>query len=233
MKIVLLLMMIPTLAIGQSRIDVSNNSDGMNGVFFQVVAGTPVGGHTFYRVVEGTPFFSEGWSRGSAFLTKDKEYKNLWLRLDLIADQVHFRDAKGNDMVCSTPLARLILVDSATGVPHVFIHASSIPALVQLSPLTWVEVHAEGKAQLYTQYKKAINESRPYGSATLEQRIHTSSQHYMVVGDKMARVKKVQDIIDALPDKQQEMQQWVNSNKVEKNVNGFAKVIAHYNSLVN
>jgi hypothetical protein len=233
MKIAFLFILVPSLAIGQNRINVSSSDVDMNAGFFQVVAGTPVAPHTFYRVVDGTPFFSDGWSRGSAYLSKDKEYKNLWLKLNLMDDQLHFKDNKGNEMICTTPLARVMLVDSATGAPHQFIHSSSAPALVDIKPMAWVEVLAEGKVQLYTHHKKNINETRPYGSATLEQRILTTPLHYMVAGDRMVRVKKLQDVVDALPDKKQEVQQWISANKVEKNAQGFAKVIGYYNSLVN
>lgn len=233
MKIAWLLLLVPAWAMGQSRINVTDGDTDANNGFFRMVSGTPIAPNTFFRVVEGSAFYSDGWSNGSAFLTKDKEYKNLTLKLNLLDNQVHFRDKNGNEMLCATPLAGITLVDSATNVPHHFMHSSFITAFSTVKPAMWVEVLADGKAQLYTHHKKSISESRPYGSATVETRIHTNPVHYLVVNGQPTRVKKLQDVVDALPDKKQEVQQWINAGRIEKNPQGFAKVIAYYNTLVN
>ena len=231
MKLLIPVLLLSLSVAAQTKIDVTNQDVNVNTNFFQVVAGTPVTPVTFYRVVEGSPFFSEGWLKGSVSFDRTKEYKNLILKIDLMEGKLHFRDIKGQEMICSNAIAVVKLIDSATGAVYQFLHTSYIPAFAKMKPPTWMEVLAEGEAQLLYHRKKSVQESRPYGSATVEHRILTGDFYYIVIGDQATRVKKLQDVIDALPGKKQEVQQWVNANNVPKNAVGFAKVVNYYNSL--
>lgn len=218
-------------AFSQNRLDITNRDVDVNTNFFQVVAGTPVTPTTFYRVVEGSAFFKDQWMKGAvAFEKGGKEYQNLILKLDLLENKLHFRDVKGQEMICNNALALVRLRDSITAAEYQFIHTSFVPAFSSMKA-GWVEVIADGsKAQLYAHRKKTVQESRPYGSATMEQRILNGDFFYLVVGNQLTKVKKSQDLVDALPDKKQELQQWVNSNK-EKGESGLVKLVNYYNSL--
>lgn len=232
MKLLISFLLLSIGAAAQTSIDVTNNDVNINSNFFHVVSGAPIAPATFYRVVDGSVFFKDGWMKGAVSFDKQTEYRNLQLKLDLLEGKLHFRDIKGEEMVCVTPVALVKLVDPASGVTHQFIHTSFIPAFSRFKPASWVEVLADGKAQLYLHRKKNVKDDRPYGSATLERRIYTADFYYLVVDDRMVRIKKVQDIIDALPDKKGELTQWVKDNSLEKNHLGFIKLIGHYNSLV-
>lgn len=90
-------------------------------------------------------------------------------------------------------------MDSITGKPYHFINSSFVPALSELKPGIWVEALAEGRAQLYVQHKKTLSESRPYGSATLEQRILTIDLFYLVVNNNLVRIKKFRILLTHCP----------------------------------
>ena len=232
MKLFILFLLLVSLSVsGQNKLDITNTDVTVNTNFFQVVAGTPITPTTFYRVVEGSAFFNEAWMRGSVSFDRTKEYKNLILKINLMEGKLHFRDIKGEEMICSNAIAEVKLIDSLTGATYKFVHTSFIPAFVKMKPPTWMEMLVDGEVQLYYHRKKSTQESRPYGSATVEHRILTGDFYYVVIGDQSVRVKKLQDVIDALPGKKQEVQQWVNSNNISKNPQGFAKVIEYYNSL--
>lgn len=236
MKLILcvLLVSLATGAFAQRRVDVTNDPITLQtGPFFQEVQGVPFITTTYFRPVEGSRFFREEWMKGSAALNAQKEYPNLWLKLDLVSHNLHFKDVKGAEMICNTPVYSIKLKDSATGQEYRFVHSSFIPAAADIKPHVWMEVLADGKAQLYCQHKKNITETRPYGSATLEQRVFTSDLYYLVIDNRLIRVKRLQDIASELPDKKQEVQQWLRSNPGEKNVQNFAKLVAYYNSLFN
>ena len=231
MKLLTPILLLSLSVSAQNKIDITNNEVTVNTNFFQVVAGTPVTPTTFYRVVEGSAFYNDYWMKGSVSFDKTKEYKNLILKINLMEGKLHFRDIKGEEMICSNAVAVVKLIDSITGSVYQFVHTSYIPAFAKMKPPTWMEALAEGEVQLYCHRKKAVQESRPYGSATVEHRILTSDIYYVVIGDQATRVKKLQDVIDALPGKKQEVQQWVSSNTLPKGPAGFAKVITYYNSL--
>ncbi len=228
-----LLLLCSACAFGQRRIDVDNDVALQTGAFFQAVNGAPVVTNIYYKVVEGSAYFNPEWMKGSAALAKEKEYRNLWLKLDLLANQLHFRDDKGNEMICSTPLTRLTLGDSLHGgkVYH-FAYSAFIPELFSLKPEAWMEVLAEGRASLYSQHKKIISEIRPYGSATMEQHIMTSDINYLVYNNQSIRVKRLSDIVSVLSDKKAELQQWIKNNNVEdRNPADMSRLVQAYNSM--
>ncbi|HYE56031.1 MAG TPA: hypothetical protein VD996_14365 [Chitinophagaceae bacterium] len=214
---------------GQGRVNVTNDDINMQlGTFFQAVNGVPINTNSFYKVVEGSPFFKEHWMKGSASLGEDKEFHNLRLKVNLMDDKIHFMDAAGNEIICSTPINRVKVTDSLTGKEHRFVHSSTIPNTPEIRSV-WLELVTDGKAQLYCHHKKNISETRPYGSATLEQRILTSDLYYVRVGDRTVRIKKLSDIYPLLTGQEEAAQQWAKKN-ARDNAAGYAKLVEWYNA---
>ena len=88
--------------------------------------------------------------------------------------------------------------------------------------------------KLYKQYKKKISESRPYGSATVEQSIKTELRYFVLISGKWVRIKKIKELTDLLTDKKKEIQKFVEDKKLTKDIEAnFEAVIAHNNSLSN
>lgn len=222
-------------ASGQQKVDVSTNYVNVgSGRLFQDAQGVRVMANTkYYRPVEGSPFFSEAWMKGSAALSPEREYQNLWLKLDLLSNKLHFRDISGEEMICTTPIYSLSMKDSVSGYNHSFVHSSYLTAASDIKPEAWLEVMADGKAQLFCHHKKTMTETQPYGSATLEQRFFTFDVFYLVQNGHMQRVKRARDIVIALPDKKKELEAWMraNANPVDKDGVYMAKLVAYYNSL--
>lgn len=226
--------LLAAVAFGQQKADVSTNYVNVStGRFFQDAQGVRMlANTTYYRPVEGSPFFSEKWMKGSAALTPEREYQNLWLRLDLLANKLHFRDIRGEEMICTTPVYSLTMKDSVTGAVHSFVHSAFLHAAADLKPQAWLEVLADGKAQLFCHHKKTMTETQPYGSATFEQRFFTFDVFYLVVNGRMQRIKKAKDIVGELADKKSELEKWMRSNPGDKSATYMAKLVAYYNSLV-
>ena len=228
-----LLILCSACAFGQRRIDVDQDITLQTGAFFQAVNGMPVNTNVYYKVVEGTAWYDPEWTKGTVAFEKHR-YGNLWLKLDLLKNELHFKDIKGEEMICSSPINRIIFGDSTVRGAQftTFVHSSFVPGLAPLKPDAWMQVQAEGRAGLYTHHKKSISESRPYGSATLEQRITTSEIHYLVQNNKYVRVKKLADLVNALPDKKTELQQWIKENNIEgKTATDLGRVVDAYNNM--
>lgn len=233
LSLLILLTLCSTLALGQRRIDVDMDITLQTGAFFQAVNGMPVNTNIYYKVVEGSAWYDPEWAKGTVVVDK-RRYPNLWIKLDLLKNELHFKDSKGEEMICSSPLSRIIFGDSSVRGAQftTFVHSSFVPGLAPIKPEGWMQAHAEGQASLYTYFKKSISESRPYGSATLEQRITTNEIHYLVHNNKYVRVKKPADIVNALVDKKAELQQWIQSNNIDgRSAADLARVVAAYNSM--
>lgn len=233
MKAILcVLILCSACAFGQRRIDVDQPTVTLqSGAFFQAVNGVPVATNVYYKVVEGSAFFDPEWTKGAVAFDK-KQYGNLMLKLDLLKNELYFKDSKGEELICSSPVNRIIFGDPAQGNASTFVYSAFVPELASFKPEAWLQVRAEGKAGLYTHHKKIISETRPYGSATLEQRIVTSEIHYLVHNNQYVRVKKLFNILNLLADKKAELQQWINANNIdEKNPADLGRVVDAYNNM--
>ncbi len=197
--------------------------------FFKAVGGEPISNTKFVRVVEGSPYYFDDWKKGMVQI-ENSLYKNVLLRLNMIETTLEFRDRKGEIMICTQPVKRVELQDSASGASYKFVHSSYLPA----SPDTknvWLMELVLGKASLYKLTKKSINTVTPYSSATQEQHILTGYNYYMLQNNTMTRVKKTSDMVDLLADKKSELQEFIKSNKLSNKEGDMIKLVEHYNSL--
>lgn len=226
------LMLCSAFAFGQRRVNVDNPDVTLQtGAFFQAVNGVPVAANVYYKVVEGSAFFDPEWAKGTVAFDK-KRYGNVQLKLDLLKNELLFKNSKGEELVCSTPVNRVTFGDPAQGNATTFVYSAFVPELSSFKPEAWLQVHAEGKAGLYTHHKKTISETRPYGSATMEQRIVTSEILYLVHNNQYIRVKKLLNILNVLADKKAELQQWIKENNIdERNPADLGRVVDAYNNM--
>src|SRR6478735_2998867 len=75
--------------------------------FFKAVGGEPISNTKFVRVVEGSPYYFDNWMKGSVQIG-DKEYKPLLLRLNVLETTLEFKDQKGEMMICTEPVKRVV-----------------------------------------------------------------------------------------------------------------------------
>src|SRR5690349_4385675 len=98
----------------QAVVDV-DKFDGNAMSFFKAVGGEPISNTKFVRVVEGSPYYFDTWMKGSVQIG-DKEYRNLFLRLNVLVTMLESKDKKGEMMICTEPVKRVVLVDTPSGV---------------------------------------------------------------------------------------------------------------------
>jgi len=221
-------------AISQTTVDV-NKIDGAGGILKYVftVAGTPFVNAKFSKVVDGSPFFNEQMMRGAIILSEGKEYRNILVRLNLLESQVNYIDEKQIEMIATTPISEVVLWDTIHNNHHRFVFSNYIETTDRLEE-GFYELLQVGKAQLFKQYKKNLLESKPYGSATIEQSIKTEFRYFVLFSGKSVKIKKIKDLTDLLNDKKNEIQKFVEDKKLTKdNEANFEAIIAYYNSLSN
>jgi len=221
-------------AISQTTVDV-NKIDGAGGILKYVftVAGTPFVNAKFSKVVDGSPFFNEKMMRGAIILSEGKEYRNILVRLNLLESQVNYIDEKQIEMIATTPISEVVLWDTINNNHHRFVFSNYIETTDKIEE-GFYELLQAGKAQLFKQYKKNLLESKPYGSATIEQSIKTEFRYFVLFSGKTVKIKKIKDLTDLLNDKKNEIQKFVEDKKTTKdNEANFEAIIAYYNSLSN
>ena len=218
-----------SVVLAQRVIDV-DKYEGSALNFFRTVGGEPVMNTKFVRLVEGTPYFSEAWMKGNVFID-ESEYRNLLLRVNILETSLEFRDSKGEAMVCTQPIKKVILNDSVKAAQYSFTHSSFLPENPDFKR-TWLLQLADGKASLYKVDKKQINESRPYGSATTEQRINTISSYYLLFNNQLTRIKKTSDIADILSLQKPALLDYIKTNHLgQRDDKDMTQLVNYYNTL--
>jgi len=217
----------------QTTVDVDKESSVAGGAlkYVYTVAGTPFVNAKFAKVVEGSPFFNEQIMRGAIILSEGKEYRNILLRLNLLESQVNYIDEKQIEMIATTPVSEVVLWDTINNNYFRFVFSNYIETTDKPEKYFY-ELLQAGKVELYKQYKKDMLESKPYGSATVEQSIKTESRYFVLISGKWVRIKKIKELTDLLIDKKNEIQKFVEDKKLTKDSEAsFEAIIAYYNTL--
>ena len=201
--------------------------------YMYTVSGTPFVNAKFSRVVEGSPFFNEQMMKGAVILSEGKEYRHILVRLNLLDFQVNYMGEKQIELVASTPIREIVLWDTINNKDYRFVSSNFIEA-AEKPEKDFYELLQAGKAELYKQHKKHMLESKPYGSATVEQRIQTEIFYFVLKDKQWKRVKKLKDLTALLNDKASDIAKFISDNKITgDNQANFESVIAHYNGLFN
>ena len=111
---------------------------------------------------------------------KKRNYRQLWIaRINAAvraegltySEFIHRLSEKGIDLVATTPIKEVILTDESSGSRYHFIHSSFLPVTTEQSKKGWFQRLDSGTASLYKAFTKEISENKPYGSATVEQKM--------------------------------------------------------------
>jgi len=206
------------------------NTSALSPSFFSVVGGEPVVFVKFAKIVDGTPYFSDEWMKGNVVINGDNQFSGVYLKLDLYNNEVHYRDPKGNELIALTPIQRIILFDSSAQLIFNFANAEYINANNHLKG--WYQLLTEGKASMFKQIKKQINENKPYGSATIERSVHSTFQYYALYNGNFIQVKKFKEIPDILNDKKDDVSKYIKANNLSgKTDDDYRAVFNYYNGL--
>jgi hypothetical protein len=217
----------------QRTVDVTKQDvNFQNSSFFYVVNGSPVSLVKYVKVVDGSPFFGDDWMKARIILSLGKEYDNLLVKLDLLANELYYKDASGHEMVATSTLQQVVLIDTVKSLFYTFVYSDAIPFAGNPPDKGWYQVMTNGKAILYKQFVKTINEVKPYGSATVEQTIYTTSNFFVLYNDRFTHIKKFKDLTDLLADKKTLLQQYITAGKLNgKKEDDYISVVTYYNDL--
>lgn len=222
----LLLLSHPVLR-AQQTIDVGKEDVNPMSGLFTAVGGEPVSFARYVKVVDGTPYFSEDWMNGTLVMPSGKKFDSVQVKIDLLADEVHYKDKAGNALIATSRLREIWLKDATGARKFHFVHSSHIG-----SGTGWHLLLTDGRAILLKKLVKEIIETKPYGSSVTEQRIQTSSRYFILLNNQLLTVKSLSAIPDLLPDQGDALRQYISTNKLKGKSDGdYISLISYYNSL--
>jgi hypothetical protein len=217
----------------QRVVDVGKDDISPLSGLYNVIGGQPISMARYVKVVDGTPFFlNDRWMWGNLVVSGGKKYDSIRLRLDLMANEVHYKDRKGNEMIADNVLRELWLMDSVSKKKYHFVHSSFIGSGTAAA-FGWHQLLTEGNAMLFKKIQKEITETQPYGSATTEQRINTSHKYFILWNNNFHPVKSIASVAEILSDKTAELQEYISANRLSKGKTDadYISLLAYYNSL--
>jgi hypothetical protein len=217
----------------QNLPDRSKNEIATAGFNFLYSAnGEPFSVTKFSKVVEGSPFFKDQWIKGKVTLSTGLEYTGVPVRMNLLEDKVHYLDNQGQEMVVGSKVWQVELPDSATGINYSFVHSSFLGPGKNSELRCWLLALQTGHVGLYKELHKTINESHPYGTATVEQTIRTVPRYYVLKDNQIVPIKKWQNLVDLLSDRKADIDEQINQNKLKgKSESDFVSLVKFYNEL--
>ena len=136
-------------------------------------------------------------------------------------------------MITTEKVVEVILKDSASGKQYRFVFSSAIAVPKSERPATgWYQLLTMGVANLFRKFQKETVETRPYGAATYEEAIQTTSVYFLAYKEEFYRIKKIKDLPEILNDKQKELSNYINNKNLSgKSEFDYIALVEHYNSL--
>ncbi|MGZ3853169.1 MAG: hypothetical protein ACXVBJ_14860 [Flavisolibacter sp.] len=217
----------------QKVVDVSKEDSRVGSNTFFVSGGEPFVTTKFVNLVEGSPYFKEEWMKGVVVDASDHQFKNVRLRIDLMANTIHFIGDKEQEFVAKNPVKQVVLTDDS-GNNYRFDHSIGLEGVTNAAKDKWYMWLASGTASLYKKFEKDLTEFRPYGSSTIEQRIKTHEKYLVLYKNSFHEIKKIKDVPSVLEDKKKELEEFLKTRDDEKAQmdERMVNLVEYYNSLM-
>ncbi|HVG42509.1 MAG TPA: hypothetical protein VM888_12920 [Chitinophagaceae bacterium] len=217
------------LCTAQRVIDVSKDEVNLNN-YLQTAGSEPPGYTKFVSLKEGTPYFTDRWLKSSIVISDGTTFKNVPAKLNLMQDQIHYLDAKGNEMIMTSPIKEIIIANDTKDSLFRFIPSAGVAPTAKKGWYLWQQT---GKASLYVLYDKELLEEKPYGSATVEQRIKTKKSYVIAYNNALFGFYKIKQVPSILANKKGQLEGFIQKqSKDESEEERIVALIGYYNSLL-
>jgi hypothetical protein len=228
-----LLLLLSLNASTQQVVDVTKQDVRVGYKDFFVSGNEPFVPTKFVNLVEGSPYFSDEWMKAVLVDRADRVYKDVQLRVDLLANAIHFLGDKEQEFVATIPLKQVVLTDPS-GNNYRFDHSNAFEKVSNADRDRWYLWLASGTASLYKKIEQDISEFRPYASSLVEQHIKTHEKYIILYNNSFHEVKKLKDVPSVLADKKKELEDFLKTKDDDKASmdDRMASVVQYYNSLL-
>jgi hypothetical protein len=186
------------------------------GVYLQNVDGRPVF-EKKYVDVQGSPYLQEDWAQGAVDLKNGKSFKEVALKYDLVADEVLFKNEKGEAYAFAQPVKAFSLIRPGDKSQRIF--RNGYAPVKGGTESSYYEVLADGKVQLLQRKVKKIREDKAYGSIAKD-------------GVPVNIKKSEKAVLEAIGGDSTALEAYIRSNKLNlKNDGDLVKLLTYYNGL--
>lgn len=180
-------------------------------------------------IKSGSFFFRNDWMNSVIVLKNGRRYENIQVKLDLYNNNVHYLQ-NATEMIAETPIADVILMDSAKNTAYHFVQYNAGKPAGAASE-RWFLSLLEGDVSVYKVFDKRIEESRGYNSAIVDRSIDTKEQYYLLFKGALRPVTKIRQLPEILFGKQTEISAFIKEHSRLPFEELLIQTVAYYNSL--
>jgi len=187
-----------------------------------------------YRdILNGSPYFKDQWMQGLALFGESKAFARVQIRLNILDNEVDYKNSKGQEMVATAPLKQIVLVDSTTGEEFTFVPGSTWKGEYKELDNVWLQVLANDKVSLLRLIHKRLQVTNPsYGTTITERSIVTDESYYVQMNGHLTRIKKWEDLVNLFKDQKEVIASYIRSNKLKgRSMEEYRQLVHYYNSI--
>jgi hypothetical protein len=191
------------------------------------ISGSPVS-ESKYVNVEGNPFLTEEWVKSDVKLANGTVYKDVAVRLDVVTDELLFKNTDGKILAFVDPVAEFTFISTNQ---H-FING--ISGLSGYTPKSYFQALNEGKAKILKKTNKTVVERKEYNSATTTKSFVENSAYFLLTsaGQIVPLKKDKKFILATLGDKSGPLETYINDKKLNlKKDADLTNLVDYYNTL--
>ena len=187
-----------------------------------------------YAKPSGTPYFNETYKFSNIFLKSGRTFLNVKARIDLVIQGIFFISSNGIEINIDPGIAKEISYADTTIDGTIFYKfKTGYPPVDKQNSNNFYLVMAEGRCSFLKSIIKKVAERKDVVFGDRDQDFDTYESYYLFNKGEMKKLKRDKDFILAeLSDKQEQVNQFLQSNKINlKNNEQLAKLINYYNTL--
>lgn len=210
---------IPAITYAQREVATQN--------FANTTDGSPVAIQK-YENITGSPYLTDDWSKGLVKLQSGQTYKEVKVKYDQVADELHFEN-NGKELVFINPISEFKIKLLKDGSEKDLYFKNGFAS----DPKAFYQVLADGKATLIKKNRKIIVDKTPYNSATAVKIIESQTKYYLYSDNKLEPLKNnKKSILSVLSDKKGLLDSYIQKENLNLiNDEDLGKLITYYNSL--
>ncbi len=197
--------------------------------FIQDISGKPVLTKNYLNI-KGSAYLYNDWQKGIVKLNNGKVYKNVFLKYDLVNDELFFKKPSSDEIL---GFVDDIFEFSITTDVKTLNFKKGFPPAERFTKNSFYEILQGVTVTLLKKQTKVILETKAYNAASTDRQFDENIAYYVFINNKTERIKKdKKSLIAALSDKKDAVEEYINKEKLKfKTDEELIAVIKFYNEL--
>ena len=186
-----------------------------------------------YTDVTGSPYLTDSWLKGAVKTSTGKNYANLDLKYDQVADEVFFKNKTGEAFSFTEQIQEFNLVEADGNGLTTLTFRNGYKPSNGFTEKAYYQILTDRETALVKRVPKKLAEQKSYGSATINKEFVETPTYYLVKSGLPVKIKKdKKSVLETLGDYQTETAEFIQKNKLNlKSDADLIKLINFYNSL--